>query len=257
MRHTLWRLLRLPIDDYLAALTVFFDRLTPASGLALAVSAVASWWVYVPLHELAHAFGCLLGGGTVTKLEIDEMYGAALLQPLFPFISIGSDYAGRLSGFDTGGNDATYLLTDFLPFVATIALGVPLLRAAARPGRSAAAQAAMFGAALPIAFAPFISLIGDYYEMGSIVVSRAAAPLRPGIELTRWRSDDLIALASERFGTTGDAGLADALGIAAALLLGCLFAWLTYAAGVAWSVALERYVLRSKTDDARPPAPAS
>jgi len=233
----LLRLARLPFDDYLAALSVMLDHLTPGRALAFALSAVATWWLYVPLHELAHAYGCLLGGGTVTKLEIDGIYGAALLQRVFPFVSVGSEYAGRLSGFDTGGSDATYLLADFLPFVATIAVGVPLLRAAGRPTRRPLAQAVMFGVALPIAFAPFISLIGDYYEMGSILVSRAVAALDPGFAVARWRADDLPKLVGETFAAGAGGTLGDALGIGAAFLLGCALAWLTYAAGVALSEA--------------------
>lgn len=229
----LGRLARLPLDDYLAALAVFLDRVSPLHVLALLGAAAASWWVYVPLHELAHAWGCQLGGGSVTKLEIDAVYGAALLQPFFPYISVGSEYAGRLSGFDTHGNDATYLLTDSLPFVATILIGVPALRAAADPRRAALPQALLFGAALPVAFAPFISLIGDFYEMGSILISRLAAVAQPGFELARWRADDLPKLIGERFAAGAGGTAADAVGIAAAFLLGAALAWLTYAAGAA------------------------
>jgi hypothetical protein len=227
----LTRLARLPLDDYLAALGVFLDRVSPVHLLALLLSAAASWWLYVPLHELAHAWGCQLGGGTVSKLEIDAVYGAALLQRVFPYISVGSEYAGRLSGFDTHGNDGTYLLTDFLPFVATILVGVPALRAAADPRRAALPQALLFGAALPIAFAPFISLIGDFYEMGSIVVSRAVVVVQPGFEPTRWRADDLPKLIGERFADGAGGTALDALGIGVAFALGGLLAWLSYAAG--------------------------
>jgi hypothetical protein len=116
------------------------------------------------------------------------------------------------------------------------------------------AQAALFGAAPPLALAPFGSLTGDYYEMGSILVSRAAALLQPGFDVTRWRGDDLFKLAGERFGS-GDAGgiaaggIADGLGMGAAFVLGCLLAWLTYAAGAAWSVALERWRAGAAADD--------
>ena len=251
MRHLLWRLLRLPVDDYLAALVPFGEQFTAGRFCALLASAVACWWVYVPLHELAHAYGCLLGGGTVTQLDIDAMYGAALLQGIFPFVHVGSEYAGRLSGFDTGGNDATYLLTDLLPFVGTILLGVPLLRAAARPGQRPLAQAHLFGAALPLALAPFGSLTGDYYEMGAILVSRLAALLRPGFDLGRWRGDDFFKLASQHFGAGGAGGLLDGLGMGAALLVGCILAWLTYAAGAAWSVAIERWPAGGHRGDPR------
>src|SRR5207344_3373896 len=111
------------------ALGPFADAFRVGRLAILIVAAALTWWIYVPIHELAHAFGCLAGGGAVTRLEIDPLYGAAWLQRVFPFVAVGSDYAGQLTGFDTRGNDLTYLLTDFLPFVGTIAVGVPLLHA--------------------------------------------------------------------------------------------------------------------------------
>lgn len=243
------RWLRLPIDDYLAALVVLLDRVTAGRAVAFGLAAVATWWIYVPVHELAHAAGCLLGGGTVQELEIDAIYGAAWLQRWFPFVTVGSEYAGRLSGFDTGGSDATYLLTDFLPFVLTILIGVPLLRASGHPWRHPLAQAIACGAALPLAFAPFISLIGDYYEMGSILVTRAVATAHPGFDVGRWRADDLPKLVGETFAAGAHGTLGDALGIGAAFLLGCLLAWATYAAGVG---AGRAYAMLARRDAAAP-----
>jgi hypothetical protein len=227
------RLLRQPLDDYVAALAPFAAGWRWSRLAVLAIAAAVSWWVYVPLHELAHAWGCMLGGGSVTRLEIDPLYGAALLQRFFPFVSVGSDYAGQLTGFDTGGSDLTFLLTDFLPFVGTILIGVPLLHAAGRRGRAPMVQAALFGASLPIAFAPFISLTGDYYEMGSILVSRLAAWLEPGFPLARWRSDDLFKLAEQLLESGATAG--DAAGLAASFVVGIVLAFVTYALGAAWA----------------------
>src|SRR5262245_26353721 len=221
------RLFRQPFDDYVAALGPFAEGWHWRRLALLVLAAVVTWWIYVPVHELAHAYGCLLGGGTVSRLEIDPIYGAALLRRFFPFVSVGSEYAGRLSGFDTRGSDLTYLLTDFLPFVATILIGVPLLHVAARPGRHPALQALLFGAALPIAFAPFISLTGDYYEMGSIIVSRVVALVDPGFDVARWRSDDLPKLASQLFGDGGTA--IDAIALAASFTVGVVLAFVTYA----------------------------
>jgi|SRR5262245_7319449 len=228
------RLFRQPFDDYVAALRPFAEGWRWRRLALLVLAAAVTWWIYVPVHELAHAYGCLLGGGTVSRLEIDPMYGAALLQRFFPFVSVGSEYAGRLSGFDTRGSDLNYLLTDFLPFVATIVLGVPLLHVAARPGRRPAVQALLFGAALPIAFAPFISLTGDYYEMGSILVSRAVAVIHPAFEVSRWRSDDLPKLAGQLFGG-GDGTALDAIGLAASFAVGVLLAFVTYGVGAEWA----------------------
>lgn len=230
-------LLRLPVDDYLAALEPLVRGRSAAAAAAALAAALAAWWVYLPAHELLHALGCVAGGGTVTRLEIDAMYGAAWLQRVFPFVAVGSRYAGQLTGFDTGGSDLTYLLTDALPYALTILIGVPALRAAGRrpPGL---AQAALFGAALPVALAPFISLAGDYYEMGSIVVSRLAALAAPGLDPTRWRSDDLFLLVDTL--RAGDPGPLDAAVVLLAALLGTALAVLTYAAGAAWAGWLER-----------------
>lgn len=220
-------LLRLPADDYLAALEVLLRGRSWSCGLAALAAAAVGWWLYLPAHELLHALGCVAGGGSVTRLEIDAIYGAAWLQRIFPFVAVGSQYAGQLTGFDTGGSDLTYLLTDALPYALTIFVGVPALRAA---GRLPAGwgQALLFGAALPVAFAPFISLLGDYYEMGSILVSRLVAAAVPELDVARWRSDDLLLLV----GRLTDPGTLDVAGIAASTILGTVLAFLTYGAGV-------------------------
>jgi hypothetical protein len=241
-------LLRLPLDDYLAGLEILLRGRSLAAGLLAVVAAVAAWWIYLPAHELLHALGCVAGGGTVTRLEIDAMYGAAFLQRIFPFVTVGSAYAGQLTGFDTHGNDGTYLLTDALPYVLTVLIGVPALRAAGRrpPG---VGQAMLFGAALPVALAPFISLAGDYYEMGSIVISRLVAAFVPALPLERWRSDDLALLVDRLHGL--DPGLLDAVGVTVSALLGIALAFLTYAAGVAWSRWMwERAAVRGLDHDA-------
>ena len=74
----------------------------------------------------------MLTGSTVTTMEIDPKYDAALLTRIFPFIVAGSEYAGRLAGFDTKGSDLIYLATDLLPFVLTIFIGVPLIKPSTR-----------------------------------------------------------------------------------------------------------------------------
>ena len=186
-------------------------------GLALALLGLAvGWWVYVPLHELLHAAACLAAGGEVTRLEIAPQYGGGLLARIFPFVVSGGEYAGRLSGFDTGGSDLIYLATDLGPFLLTLFPGVWLLRRAGAAGRPV-----LFGLALPFAFAPFLSLPGDAYEIGSILVT----------QLPAWgealRGDDLVKKAQEL------AALPDAPwgGFVLAALLGFAWAVLTCAAG--------------------------
>jgi hypothetical protein len=221
------RIVAQPLRDWLDALEVCLRAGGGASIAVVVASLLAAWWVYVPLHELAHAWGCQLAGGRVTRLEIDGIYGAAWLARVFPYVTVGSEYAGRLSGFDTRGSDLIYLATCALPFALTVLLGVPLLRAVSR--MRGWRSAIVLGAALPMAFAPFASLPGDYYEMGSILVSRMVAVLVPGFAVDRWRSDDLVKLVGA---LAPDARVGDAAGIAASLLLGATLAWGTYWAGV-------------------------
>jgi len=140
-------------------------------------------------------------------------------------LSAGGDYAGRLSGFDTHGSDLVYLATDFGPYLLTLVPGVWWLRRAARARRAFA-----FGASLPVALAPFLSLTGDAYEIGSILVTRlppwtgpAARQLLRGDDL--WRRISALASATERplWPLWLGALLAAAAGLAWALL--------TYGAG--------------------------
>lgn len=186
-------------------------------GLALALIGLAvGWWVYVPLHELLHAVACLAAGGEVTRLEIAPQYGGGLLARIFPFVVSGGEYAGRLSGFDTRGSDLIYLATDLGPFLLTLLPGVWLLRKAGAAGRPV-----LFGLALPFALAPFLSLTGDAYEIGSILVT----------QLPPWgnvlRGDDLIKK-TEELSALPDAPWG---GFVLAALLGLAWAALTCAAG--------------------------
>ena len=243
IRLAVW--LRLPLDDTMAALEALAASPRPATALAaMAVGLIVTWFVYVPVHELLHVAGCVLTGGQVSELELDPLYGGALLARFLPFVVPGGEYAGRLSGFDTGGSDGIYLATVFAPYLLSIAIGVPLLRLCARRARPL-----LVGAAAVLALAPFYNVVGDYYEMGSILVTRAAslgsggaAPPHAGL-----RSDDLIQLVS-RLGSEpqtldlpedswiGVAWLLVGLGAALSVLL----AFLSYGAGSVWADALLR-----------------
>jgi hypothetical protein len=92
--------------------------------------------------------------------------------------------------------------------------------------------AAKLGAALPIAFAPFISLPGDYYEMGSIIVSRLFTSAGWAAGAERWRGDDVSRRIEELF-FSGQA--VDVVGVGASFGLGILLAFGTYAVGAAWA----------------------
>lgn len=197
--------------------------------LVLVLGLAAGWWLYVPLHELAHALGCLAAGGEVTRLEIAPEYGAAWLARWLPFVAVGSDYAGQLTGFDTGGRDGVYLATVLAPYLLTLFPGVPALLLCAR--RTGLAATAGFGASLPWALAPVLSLSGDYYEAGAILASRIAALWSGGALPEHWRSDDLALLLEARI-SAGALPLEDGLGIAAGFGIGVLLAAGTLALGV-------------------------
>jgi hypothetical protein len=209
---------------------------------------LAGWWVYVPMHELLHAVGCLAAGGAVSRLEIDAIYGGALLARVFPWVVAGSEYAGRLSGFDTRGSDAIYLATDLLPFVLTLP-GVWALRRAARARRPA-----LFGAAAPFALAPLLSLTGDAYEIGSILVTRLA-PWRSAAALLRGDDVGLV------FARVGAAASPPWGGFALAAAAGVLWAWGTYGLGAGVARALGQPALASApavaTAGAADPGPRS
>ena len=215
----------------------------------LLVGLLAGWWVYVPLHELLHALGCMAAGGTVSRLEIDPLYGGALLARVIPWVSSGSEYAGRLSGFDTRGSDVVYLVTDLAPFVLALFPGVWALRRAARARRPG-----LFGAAAPFALAPLLSLTGDAYEIGSILVTRLAP--WSGVA-TLLRGDDVGVV----FSRVAAAVPPPWGGFAAAVAAGVIWAWATYGLGAAVARALGEPALGAPpplaADAGAAPAPRS
>jgi hypothetical protein len=224
-----------PARDFFSGFEACISDGKTARILLIFLSSTFSWWIYVPIHELLHALGCVLGGGEVTRLEISGVYGAAFLKRFFPFVSVGSEYAGRLSGFSTRGSDITYLLTDFMPFALTVLVGIPLLKSVSSPRLSPLGRSITFGLALPVAYAPFISLTGDYYEMGSIVVSRIVS-LFTAVSPARWRSDDLFRL-SQSLVSSG-AGPLDIAAVATSFGVGVVMIYATYELGIFWTKVL-------------------
>src|SRR5512147_1087303 len=94
-----------PFRDVMAAMDARVVHAShPQRALVIVLLAgVASWWIYVPVHELLHALGCYATGGGVSELQIAPEYGGALFARFLPFVVGSSEYAGRLSGFDTKG----------------------------------------------------------------------------------------------------------------------------------------------------------
>ena len=211
-------LLLLPVHDAYRGLERSIAGGMPAL-VGVMLGCVLGWWVYVPCHELLHALSCVLSGGGVTRLEIAPQYGATLLARVFPFVVAGGERAGTLTGFDTRGSDLVYLATDLGPFLLTLFPGVWLLRTAAAKGRGF-----LFGLSLPMAFAPFISLTGDAYEIGSILTTRVPTWSSSAMK-TLLRGDDLFAI----LGAVRSDGSPSAwLGVACGVILGAVWALATY-----------------------------
>lgn len=216
-------------------------RQGPGPLIVVMVALIVTWFLYVPIHELLHAYGCIWTGGDVTRLEVSPRYGGKLLANYFPFVVSGSDYAGQLTGFDTKGSDAIYMATVFAPFVLSIVFGVPLLKLCARRKRTV-----LFGVSIVLGLAPFYNFSGDYYEMGSILTTRAITlvsggsnpPLYEGI-----RSDDVFKLVGEVMEKPAERGLTTgwrvAIGsvlIAVSFALSLFLAFLTYWLGHLFSL---------------------
>ncbi|HSR49774.1 MAG TPA: hypothetical protein VLV83_03040 [Acidobacteriota bacterium] len=182
LRKGLMRSVLRPFNEFLELFEAHLRTGGMRALLGILAGLLAGWWIYVPLHELLHAWGCLASGGQVERLEIDPLYGADFLARLFPYVHSGSAYAGRLSGFDTGGSDWTYAVTIAAPFLLGLA-GFPLLRltrpadgsqgqdsAASPPAPAALARAVLFGGAALLAGSPLLSLTGDLLELGTLTL---------------------------------------------------------------------------------------
>ncbi len=186
---------------------------------------MAGWWIFVPVHELLHAAGCLLGGGQVTRLEIAPLYGGALLAKIFPFVAAGGAYAGRLSGFDVAGSGWTYALTVAAPYVLTPLGFYGMARAVAR------SSPLLFGASTPLAFSPLLSVTGDFLELGGLALFQFWPG--PGAQHRPLISDDLFRVIGELNASAIDTAvpfvvLSQALGLALALV------WFRLSAATRW-----------------------
>jgi hypothetical protein len=158
-----------------------------------------------------------------------------------------SEYAGRLSGFNTHGSDLIYLATDLGPFLLTLFPGVWALRRAA-----AARNAALFGAALPFALAPFLSLTGDAYEIGSILTTHLPPWMEPATRALL-RGDDF----GKKLGELASAPGAPWGGALLAVMLGVVWALLTYGLGDAVARALgQRPISAQNTKPTASPSPS-
>ncbi len=227
-------------EDTISVIERFQTASNPMISLALLLlSILITWFIYVPVHELFHVAGCLLSGGEVNELVLDRKYGAALLNKIFPFIIPSSSaYAGRLSGFDPG-SDLGYLITVFAPYILTVFPGVWLLTHSA-----IIKKMWMSGIGFVLGLAPFMSLTGDFFEIGTIFSTKIADHAWQGIPSRTierfWdlRSDDIFRLISEiaahpeLYGLPGTEKLFQlAAVICAGFFLAVLFSGWTYQLG--------------------------
>lgn len=226
----------IPLIDVTHALYGLAQAKRPQRDMLLFVTAlVATWFLYVPVHELLHVAGCLLTGGSVSELQIAPMYGGALYARWFSFVVAGGDYAGRLTGFDYQKSDFIYLMTDFGPYVLTVVMGVPLLRYSGRRWRPI-----VFGCGVVVGLAPVYNLPGDYYEMASICVTRiiTIASNSDAIAYAGLRADDVFRLTGDVITQPGEVGI-EGLGgqaiagvlILSGMIVSVLLAFLTYGLG--------------------------
>ncbi len=155
--------------------------------LLVAFLAAITWWVYVPLHELAHAGACVSCGGEVRRMTLAPIYGGSVAARHFDWVDDDTPYAGQLADFSPG-SDPCYFWLVLAPFVVT-PLARPLLR---RSARRRGAIPFVIGTVL--ALMPLASVPGDFYEASSIVVTRMVGSFLP--DVSRLRSDDLVALVS-------------------------------------------------------------
>ena len=85
---------------------------------------------------------------------------------------------------------------------------------------------------MPVAYAPFIALTGDYYEMGSVVVSRFAS-FFVAVNPERGGGDDLFRLAKSL--VSSGARPLDVAIVDPAFLTGVVMIYATYALGIVWA----------------------
>ncbi len=244
---------RQPFDDVIGSLEHIMTVGSPPKLLApMLISMIITWFIYVPIHELLHVAGVVAPGGAVSVLEVAPRYGGTILAEHIPWVVSGGVYAGRLSGFDTRGSDLIYLSCVFMPFMLSVLIGVPLVKICMKRRRPF-----LFGVAMVLGLAPFYNMPGDYFEMGSIITTRALTlfvgggnpPVFVGI-----RSDDVFTLIANIFSQTGATGLAG-VGATAVLLIivgvslvvDVLLAFTTYALGCGVARVLVRPVESATT----------
>ena len=178
-----------------------------------------SFWIYVPIHELMHAFATFLVGGEVRELAIDATYGGVFFAKIFPFVVSESEYAGQLTDFTTP-NKFAYFIVDMFPYLLSLP-GVLLIRLAAKYKRLW-----LFSLGFLLMLVPLTQIFGDFYEAASLSMGEIMSLLNPSLDPNLIVSDDMFKLLST-IDESSKGNLLIYISIALSLLLGLILAWLT------------------------------
>lgn len=224
--HVLPRILKHALASFEKALDGGYKSLA-----MILISTIVFWHIYTPIHELLHVAGAIITGGSVSELALKPQYGGTLLQPIFPFITPESDYGGQLTGFEVP-NDLAYFVVDMLPYVLSL-FGVALIEKVRRGG-----AAWIFGPAMVLAFVPFMSIPGDYYEAASLITTNIGELIHSDEARRYLVSDDVL----KQIGTFAEEGKLNAVNlmlIIAGILGGIKLVLITLA--LQWKIAQKIY----------------
>ena len=178
-----------------------------------------SFWVYVPIHELMHAFATILVGGEVKELAIDATYGGVFFAKIFPFVVSESDYAGQLTDFTTR-NKFAYFIVDMFPYLLSLP-GVLLIRLAAKYKRLW-----LFSIGFLLMLVPMTQIFGDFYEVASLGMGEIMSLLNPSLNPDLIVSDDMFKLISST-NENSNKNFLIYISIGFSFILGLILAWLT------------------------------
>ena len=177
-----------------------------------------SFWIYVPIHELMHAFATFLVGGEVRELAIDATYGGVFFAKIFPFVVSESEYAGQLTDFTTP-NKFAYFIVDMFPYLLSLP-GVLLIRLAAKYKRLW-----LFSLGFLLMLVPITQIFGDFYEAASLGAGELMAMVNPSLNPQSILSDDMFKLVKSLYTNQGTNILAYVF-VALSFILGLILAWL-------------------------------
>ena len=179
---------------------------------------LVSFWIYVPIHELMHAFGCMLTGGEVRELAIDATYGGKLFAKIFPFVVSESEYAGQLTDFTTP-NKFAYFIVDMFPYLLSLP-GILFIRLAAKKN-----YLWLFSLGFLLMLVPLTQIFGDFYEATSLGMGEVMTMFNSNLEADSIVSDDMFKLISS-INENPESSILNYIFVGLSFILGLILAWL-------------------------------